>query len=190
MKKIAIFTQILIFSLTVRAQGRWDDKMCSYTDHQWHFHWNLDKDLEWVMKQGNEPHTVFKAVSPYGLMAYVNVNPFASAEQDKWDLWEHFEDYKKVLKTSWDKVSERTGGNVIPIKVEKCRFAGENAVKVIVKTLIKDDVHDETSYSTTYTFHKDKATWSVTVMTSPDVWNLAGEDGIKELFVDFGPNAK
>ena len=59
-----------------------------------------------------------------------------------------------------------------------------------MKSHIKDDLHDETSYSTTYTFHKDGATWSATVMTCPEIWNLVGEEGIKELFIEFGPNAK
>lgn len=189
-KHLIFFMLIVLFSCPVKAQEKWSDETCSYTNHQWHFHWNLDKDFKWEHNQGNEKHTVFKAVSPYGLMAYVNINPFTEVDQDKWDLWEHFEEYKNILKTSWNKVSDRTGGKIDPLKIDKCRFAGENAIKVIVKSMIKDDVHDEISYSYTYTFHKDGATWSATVMTSPDVWNLIGEEGVKELFIKFGPNAK
>lgn len=190
MKNIGITILMVLLSIPVFAQEKWNKESCSYTNHTWNFHWNFNKELEWELSQGSEKHTVFKVDSPYGLKAYININPFASADQENWDLWVHFEDYKNVLKTSWGKVSERTGGKVIPIKIEKCRFAGENAIKVIVKTILKDDVHDEISYSYTYTFHKDGATWSVTVMTSPDVWNLAGEEGVKELFINFGPNAK
>lgn len=190
MKKVTTTILMLIAALTVIAQEKWDQKTCSYTNHQWHFHWNLDKELDWEYNQGNERHTVFKAISPYGLMAYVNINPNAASEQENWDFWDHFEDYKNVLKMSWDKVTERTGGKIIPIKIEKCKFFGEHAIKVIVKTEMMDDVHNETSYSTTYTFHKDGATWNATIMASPDIWNFAGEDGIKELFINFGPNAK
>lgn len=187
---ITTLAVLFITSISVLAQEKWDGKTCSYTNHNWHFHWNLDKNLEWEHNQGNEKHTVFKAVSPYGLMAYVNINPHSTAEQKDWDFWDHFEDYKNILKISWDKVAERTGGEVIPIKIEKCRFFGEHAVKVIVKNKIKDDVRDETSYGYTYTFHKDGATWSASAMVSPEIWNLVGESGIKEIFLNFGPNAK
>lgn len=183
---------LLIFAcfLSPRAQERWDATTCHYTNHKYHFHWNLDKDLKWEKVQGNERHTVFKAVSPYGIIVYLNIMPFSSKELESFDFWDKIEDYKNVLKKSWKVVEQRTGGKVIPLKIEKCRFFGEKAIKVLVKTEIKNDVLNDTSYGYTYTFHKDGATWSATINTSPDVWEYVGEYNLKELFMNLGPNAK
>ena len=189
MKKFISLFLITCTLLSCNAEDKWDEVNCDYTNHDWHFHWNLNKDLKWELHQGNEPHTVFNALSPYGLKAHVNITPM-NENGANWDYWENFEQYKNVLQISWDKVSERTGAIITPLLIEKCRFFGEKAIKVVVKMEIEDDVLAETSYGLTYTFKKDKATWQASVKTSKDIWDLAGMDGIKELFLNFGPNAK
>lgn len=193
MKNISAVVFLLFLtlsSLALHSQEKWDANTCMYTNHEWHFHWNLEKDLEWEKVQSNEPHTVFKVISGYGLIAFVNINPFSTKEQFSFDLWDNFEDYKRILKLSWDAVEQRIGSKTTPLKVEKCRFAGENAVKVIVKSTLHDDVVDETFYGYTYTFHKDSATWSVSVKTSAEIWATVGENAIKSIFEGFAPNAK
>lgn len=188
--RIVIIAVSCLYTLIGTAQVNWDSKKCDYTNHIWNFHWNFEEELEWELSQGNEKHTVFKVTSPYGILAFVNINPHPSTAKGKVDLWSSFDDYKKVLTTSWSKVEERTGGKVTPIKVEKCRFFGENAVKIIVKSEIHDDVVDEISYGYTYSFIKDGATWNVSVKVAPEVWEAVGESGVKELFINMGPNAK
>lgn len=187
--KTIVLTLFLIMTSFV-AYGKWDASTCSYTDYKWHFHWNLDKELEWEKVQGNERHTVFAALSPYGLMVYVNIKPLTETQQYNLDYWEHFEDYKHILQESWKQVEQRTGGSITPIKIEKCRFFGEKAVKVIVKTTLTDDIHNETSYGITYTFHKDGSTWNANVKATDENWKILGEDGLKGIFLNFGPNAK
>lgn len=190
MKKLLCLASVLILALSAFAQESWDAETCHYTNHTWHFHWNLNRELKWEKEQADEPHTAFRVRSPYGLIAFVNIIPFASEEQEQFDFWQNFDTYKGVLEESWRRVEQRTGGTVAPIKVEKCRFFGENAIKILVKTDFHDDVVNETSYGYTYSFPKDGATWSVSVKTSPEVWELVGEEGIKELFIGLGPNAK
>ncbi|MBQ9077390.1 MAG: hypothetical protein IJY31_06055 [Muribaculaceae bacterium] len=86
--------------------------------------------------------------------------------------------------------TRRTGGDTKPIKLEKCRFAGANAIKIIVKQSIKNDVIDEGSYGITYNFHKDNAMWSVSLKCSEDVYLSAGAQELKNIFSGFGLNAK
>lgn len=189
-----IITTIILFVFAgifvSKAQEKWDAATCHYTNHKWHFHWNLDETLEWEKTQSNEQNTVFKAVSPFGITAYLNIMPFSTKGQESFDFWNDFEDYKKILRESWNIVEQRTGGKITPLKIEKCRFFGEKAIKVLVKTDIDDDVVQEASYGYTYTFHKDGATWSASINVSPEVWDYVGEDNLKNLFLNLGPNAR
>lgn len=194
MKTVLVSVLLSFFSISMYSQDKytWDNNKCDYTNHTWHFHWNLDKSLEWELHQGNEEHTVFRALSPYGFMVFMNIVPFQSKDQGNIDFWSErdFNRYKKILSVSWKIVEERTGGKITPIKVEKCRFFGEHAVKVLTRTDIIDDVRSEISYGLTYSFHKDGSTWSASVKVCKDIWDIIGEEGLKEMFINLGPNAK
>lgn len=190
MKKFLCLVFVLMLTLSAYAQESWDAETCHYTNHTWHFHWNLNEELLWEKAMPDELHTVFGATSQYGLIAFVNIQPFDSEEQSMFDYWENFEAYKNELKYAWGQVKRLTGAIITPIKIEKCRFFGENAVKMVFRSDLYDDVVNETYYGYTYTFHKNGATWMATVKTCAEIWDLVGEDGIKELFIGLGPNAR
>ena len=190
MKRILLLLLISMFVLTSSiAQEKWDSDNCIYTNHTYNFHWILPSDLEWEKVMPNEKHSVFKATSSYGMFVFVNVNKWNTGETAP-DLWDNFDKYKQLYAYSWEKVKERTGGEITPLVVEECRFGGERAIKLIVKQELKDDVVNETSYGVTYNLHKDRCTWSVSLKCSEAIWNLLSEDDIKAIMAGFGFNAK
>lgn len=58
------------------------------------------------------------------------------------DMWENFEKYKELYDYVWQKTKERTGTDTKSVKIEKCRFAGTNAIKLIVRQS-SDDVYNQ-----------------------------------------------
>lgn len=189
MKKFNVLIVLFFCCVYCFAQERWDSGNASYTNHTYSFHWNLPNQFVWKKSLANEKHTVFKALSDYGIIVFVNINSYEASTTVP-DMWENFEKYKKLYEYSWRKTKERIGGNTEPIKIEKCRFAGANAIKLIARQSLKDDVIDETSYGITYNFHKDNAMWSVSLKCSEEVYKSVGEQGLKVIFRGFGMNAK
>lgn len=178
----------MLFGCSLMSQEKWDVENCIYTNHDYNFHWILPKEFEWKKVIPNEKHSVFKAVSPYGMCVFVNANKWSDDENAP-DMWDNFDKYKQLYSYVWNLTYERTGGVTTPIAIEKCRFGGEKAIKTIVKNKIEDDVRDEISYGVTYNLHKDRYTWSISFKCSELVWELLSEDDLKTIIAGFGLNA-
>lgn len=187
--KLYVLIFLLYNSIYCFSQEKWENKEALYTNYTFSFHWYLPKELEWKKTASFERHTVFKAISTYGAMALVNINPYNSSATPP-DVWNDSEKYMKIYEYSWKKVKERTGAEIIPIKVEKSHFAGTRALKLTVKSILIDDVNNEIGYDITYYFHKDNATWSVSLKCLEDLYLSLTENDIKYIFKGFGMNAK
>lgn len=188
MKKSIIILLVLICSLcsfgqTAGIKG-WNSQTCEYTNNKDYFHWNLDPNLQWELRQGNEVHTSFMAVSPYGLMVFVQISPL----NGDLPLWENFAGYHKIMINSLKALDNRMGCKTSLLKFERKKFAGTESFLEISKVVFEDEIISEVSYGISFRFHKDGKNWYVSLKCAEDIWNEFGYEGLKPIFSTFGLN--
>lgn len=182
-------TETDLYKDIVKGNDIWDDKNAAYTNHIYAFHWFLPPLLSWHKVIGQEKHTVFRAESENGMTVFVNIKQY-NEKIDSFDMWSNFDKMTELNIMAMKQAKERSGVETTLVKSEKCRFAGENAIKLIRKEQIKDDVRDDTYYGVTYQFFKDNAIWHVSFKCKENIYNFLSEDEIKGIFKGFGINAK
>lgn len=190
-KRLVTIVLATALCITAFCQEKWDAKKGMYTNHTDNFHWNLPEQqaFEWKKVQSNEVHTVFKAISPFGIAVIVNVNGDGDGELPNVDMWKHFDRFVALEELTSKRVKERTGMEREMLHAEKTRFAGEKCIKYIVREMKVDDVQVSECISTRYTFIKSNAVWSVSVKCIPEIFEEIGEDGVRAIFAGFGLNA-
>lgn len=182
-------TVLLFTSFGCCAHGKWEESTARYTDATYKFHWNLPQELDWQKVQPIEPHTVFAAISPLNLYAFVNITTLTNPNLN--NLWDNFDIQKQVEIISIQKVEERTGAAVSLLGFTKCMFRGRKAIKTISKIESVDDVQDEITYGITYKFIENGKYWQVSLKCSDVVWDaFEDKDTLLEVFAGFGFNAK
>lgn len=182
---IILFAAVSMASANAARSKGWNSHTCEYTNNQDYFHWNLDPDLLWELRQGNEVHTSFMAVSPYGLMVFVSITPLDSPLP----LWKNFAEHHKITLNSLKALDNRMGSKTSLLKFERKKFAGTEAILEITKMTIDDEVVSEISYGITFHFHKDGKNWRVNLKCTENIWeNCGGYEELKHIFSTFGLN--
>ena len=168
----------------------WNEMDATYTNHVYNFHWRLpcQDGLIWERKTGFEKHTVFRAESLGGaIVVHVTVN-----EIDKsYDLWSQFDYIKKSFyRDVRSKMDRDLGGKTDVLFFEKCRFAGQNAIKWSYKREEKDDVSNLKYYALDYMFVRDGNNFVISIKYYDYLHYIMEHGGSKDILSGFGLNAK
>lgn len=188
MKKLFIILFIFL-SQYGYSQEIWDKETSTYINHELGFHWNLISGVDWIKLPTNNQNTNFKAVSDIGITVMVSANNIG-IDSNGYDACDFIEDLKKNMDTIL-KQRDAITGSKSEIKYAICsNFLGKNAIKIIIKCSLSDDIHNESYYEISYNFLKDKMLFGVTAQIMEEVYYYLGEDDIKSIFYGFGFNAK
>lgn len=145
-----------------------------------YFHWNLPEELEFKEYDGSAVHTKFRADSPYGIMAIVNVQPPNKALTG--DLWQHYNEYISVKRKAMNEYASQIGAEYTILKQAKIAIAGYKAVRTIYK--VESDGFSY--YQIDYNFLKDHSIWNVAAKFQPEAWNELTHQQRILIFKGFG----
>lgn len=182
------FIFVLLLPVNALAQVNFNNKKGSYTDHTHHFHWQLLKELKWEFADGKEMHTIFRAISPYGITTTINLRHIEGWDDpniDKTSAIERFYNLENQ-KMAASKIFENLKGCTYKIiTIKECTYAGHRAIKEISHLTFHDDVRDEKDYHVSYRIIKDGAIWQISATIDEQVWKVGGSELEKSLFNGF-----
>lgn len=162
---------------------RWDAKQYNYSNYTYGFGWQLPSDFEWEKVEGDEKHTVFRAVS-YPFVVFVN----AQVSTKEKDLWSIYDQWTELVEQTDVQVEKKTGLMAYERTFEKSIILGQHAIKTTFKEYFKDSRHEEPveSYAEEYIFIQNGYNLIVAVKVAKEAYDAIDcSDVIADIFKGF-----
>lgn len=190
MKNIILLSILLCSSFNIiLGQEKWDKETSTYINYDVGFHWNLLRDFDWVKYPTNNQNTVFKAASDVGITVLVSARNIG-VDSNEYDACDFIEEIKQGFGMILKERDALTGSQS-EIKYAVCsNFLGKNAIKIIIKCSLYDDIRNESYYEISYNFLKGETLFGVTAQIMEEAYYYLDESDIKSIFYGFGMNAK
>ena len=190
MRNIILLSVLLCSSFNmILGQEIWDKETSTYVNHDVGFHWNLIRGVDWIKIPTNNENTVFKATSDVGITVFVSTRNLGvdSGEHDACDFIEELkQEYGTMLRKR-----DAFLGSKSEIKYIVCsNFSGRDAIKIVIKCSLSDDIHNESYYEISYNFLKREILFGVVAQIMEEAYYYLDESDIKSIFYGFGLNAK
>jgi len=147
---------------------RWDAKQYNYSNYTYGFGWQLPSDYEWEKVEGNEKHTVFRAVS-YPFVVFVNAQVSAK-EKNIWSIYDQLTELAEQIDMQ---VEKKTGLMAYERTFEKAIILGQHAIKTTFKEYFKDSRYEEPAedYAEEYIFIQNGYNFTVAVKVAKEAYD-------------------
>ncbi len=164
---------------------RWDAQSYSYSNYTYGVGWKLPNSFDWNREQGDEKHTVFRAVGgPF--LVFINAQ---IANKDA-DLWEYLPQMSGLIEKIDSEVENRTGKIVYERTWEKVKLFGQHAIKTTFNEYFKDSRFKQAveTYAEEYILNLNGYNLFIVVKVDKEYYSLIDNTLLKKIIHGFNIN--